>query len=254
MNLEQHLRSTGRKILAPYVTCGFPSREEFPALVAALPGAGADMIEIGVPFTDPLMDGPLIQRASQAALAAEMRPPAVLQVMDALPHKIPYVLMTYVNPVLAMGYSRFASEASQAGASGVIVPDLPAEEAGQQVEACREQGLAAILLAAPTTPQNRLETIARLGSGFVYCVSSLGVTGVRESVSGRARSVVESVRRVTDRPALVGLGVSTPAQAAEVCSYADGVIVGSAFLKAVTDDGPPAGLELIRRMRNAIDE
>src|SRR5439155_3826106 len=160
---------------------------------------------------------------------AEMRPAVVLRTMSQLKLDAPYVFMTYVNPVLALGWDTFAERSADAGASGVIVPDLPVDEAGDWVPAARRHGLAPVFLAAPTTMRERLERIAAVGEGFIYCVSLLGITGVRDSLSSRARPVVELVRGVTDRPALVGLGVSTPAQATEACSFADGVIVGSAL-------------------------
>jgi tryptophan synthase alpha chain len=215
--------------------------------------AGADLIEIGVPFSDPLIDGPVIQRASDIALGAEVRPAVTIRTMESLELTVPYVFMTYVNPVLAMGEESFARAAAAAGAAGAIIPDLPVEEAGTWTAAARAHDLDVIFLAAPTTPRERIEAIEREGSGFVYCVSLLGVTGVRESLSERAKGVVSSVRDVTDRPALVGLGVSTPAQAAEVCGFADGVLVGSALIKAVMDDGVEAGVRLVKEMREALD-
>jgi tryptophan synthase alpha chain len=247
------LRSQGRKILAPYVTCGFPSPESFPDLVRGIIDAGADLLEIGVPFSDPLMDGPVVQRASDIALRAEVRPAVTIRTMESLELGVPFVYMTYVNPILAMGESEFAKASAASGASGVIVPDLPVEEAGSWVDAARGQDLAAVFLAAPTTPRHRIEAIVREGSGFVYCVSLLGVTGVRESLSDRASGVVERLRDATDRPALVGVGVSTAAQAAEACSFADGAIVGSALIKAVMDDGVEAGVGLVKQMREALD-
>jgi tryptophan synthase alpha chain len=256
VSLEERLRSlrdAGHKILAPYITCGFPSPEEFPDFLHGVVGAGADMLEIGVPFTDPLMDGPIVQRASDDALRSEMRPPVVMRTMAQLEVGVPYVFMTYVNPVLALGWEGFASCAVEAGASGVIVPDLPVEEAGEWVPVARKHGLAPVFLAAPTTTRERLAGIAEMGAGFVYCVSLLGVTGVRDSLSNRGRGVVELVRSVTDRPALIGLGVSTPDQAARAASFADGVIVGSALLKAVYDGGIESGVRLIKEMREAID-
>ena len=256
MSLEDHLRSLradGRRILAPYLTCGFPSPEQFPDLLRGVVDAGADLIEIGVPFSDPLMDGPVIQRASDIALGAEVRPAVTIRTMESLELTVPYVFMTYVNPVLAMGEESFARAASAAGAAGAIIPDLPVEEAATWTAAARKHELDVIFLAAPTTPRGRIEAIAREGSGFVYCVSLLGVTGVRESLSERASGVVTAVRYVTDRPALVGLGVSTAAQAAEVCAFADGVIVGSALIKAVMDDGVEAGVRLVKEMREALD-
>lgn len=256
MSLERDLRdlrSAGRKILAPYLTCGFPSPEVFPDLLRGVIDAGADLVEIGVPFSDPLMDGPVVQRASDTALRAEVRPAVAIRTMESLEPGVPFVFMTYVNPILAVGVEAFAKSAAAAGAAGVIVPDLPVDEAGQWTEAARARDLAAIFLAAPTTPRERIESIASHGSGFVYCVSLLGVTGVREKLSERARSVVRNVGAVTDRPALVGLGVSTPEQAAAVCSFADGVIVGSALIKAVAEDGVEAGVRLVKEMREALD-
>jgi tryptophan synthase alpha chain len=199
------------------------------------------------------MDGPVIQRASEIALGAEVRPAVTLRTMGSLEVPVPFVFMTYVNPILAMGEAEFASRADSCGASGVIIPDLPVEEAGGWLVHAGQRGLATVFLAAPTTPRDRLDAIVREGAGFVYCVSLLGVTGVRESLSERASGVVACVREVTDRPALVGLGVSTPEQAAEACTFADGVVVASAMLKAVMDDGVEAGVRLVKEMRGALD-
>lgn len=256
MTLEEQLREqrdAGRKILAPYLMCGFPTPESFPDLLRGIVGAGSDLIEIGIPFSDPLMDGPVIQRASDTALRAEVRPAVALRTMEAAELSVPFVFMTYVNPILAMGVETFASTSAACGAAGVIVPDLPVEEAEEWIIASRRHDLAAVFLAAPTTPRARIGAIAREGSGFVYCVSLLGTTGVRSSLSDRASGVVQRVREVTDRPALVGLGVSTPEQAAEACSFADGVIVGSAVIKAIQDDGIEAAVGLVKEMRESID-
>jgi tryptophan synthase alpha chain len=216
--------------------------------------AGADLIEIGVPFSDPLMDGPVIQRASDIALRAEVRPAVTLRTMETLDLPIPFVFMTYVNPILAMGEATFARAAVASGASGVIIPDLPVDEAGSWLSVAREARLETIFLVAPTTPVQRIDAVVREGNGFVYCVSLLGVTGVRRSLSERAKDVVDRVRAATDRPALVGIGVSTPEQAAEACSFADGVVVGSAVLKAVLDDGVETAVGLVKEMREAIDD
>ena len=256
MTLEgelRELRSAGRKILAPYVTCGFPTPEAFPDLVQGIVDAGADLLEIGIPYSDPIMDGPVIQRASDIALRAEVRPAVALRTMESLELGIPFVFMTYVNPILAMGEAEFAKASASSGASGVIVPDLPVEEAGDWLAAARTQELATVFITAPTTPRTRLQAIVREGSGFVYCASLLGVTGVRESVSERARGVVELLREETDRPGLVGVGVSTPQQAADIAAFADGVIVGSAVIKAVLDDGVDAAVSLVKQMRGALD-
>jgi tryptophan synthase alpha chain len=233
--------------------CGFPSPDAFPDLVHGVIDAGADLLEIGIPFSDPLMDGPVIQRASDVALRAEMRPSTSIRVMSAAAAAVPFVYMTYCNPIFAMGLDEFAAAAADSGARGTIVPDLPVEEAASWVAASAERGLANVFLTAPTTPRERVEAIVREGTGFVYCVSLLGVTGVRSSLSERAAAVVGLLREVTDRPALIGLGISTPAQALEACAFADGVIVGSAVIRAVQEDGIEAAVSLVKSMREALD-
>ena len=256
MTLEAHLRELrdgGRKILAPYLMCGFPTPASFPDLLRGVIDAGADLLEIGIPFSDPLMDGPVIQRASDAALREEVRPAVALRTMEVAEALVPFVFMTYVNPMLAMGLPEFAGAARASGASGVIVPDLPVDEAADWLGAAREHELAPVFLAAPTTPRERISDIVREGAGFVYCVSLLGTTGVRASLSDRASAVVRNVQEQTDRPALVGVGVSTPEQAAEACTFADGVIVGSAVIKAIQEEGIDAAVGLIKQMREAID-
>jgi tryptophan synthase alpha chain len=247
------LRASGRKILAPYLMCGFPSPEAYPDLLHGVIDAGADLLEIGVPFSDPLMDGPVIQRASDVALRAETRPQTAVRTMGSLAPAVPFVFMTYCNPIFAMGVDEFATAAVSAGARGTIVPDLPVEEASSWVAASSERGLANVFLTAPTTPRDRLEAIVSEGSGFIYCVSLLGVTGVRDSLSSRAAAVVGLVRDVTDRPALIGVGVSTPDQAVEACAFADGVIVGSAVIRAVQEEGVSAAVQLVKSMREALD-
>lgn len=256
MSLEDHLRALvggGRKILAPYLMCGHPSPEAFPDLLAGVVDAGADLLEIGVPYSDPLMDGPVIQRAADVVLRAEVRPPTALRTMQGLRAGVPFVYMTYVNPILAAGEREWAAQAAGSGAAGVIVPDLPVDEASSWLEAARGQRLAPVFIAGPTTPAERVADIVREGEGFVYCASLLGVTGVRRSLSERARGVVERVREVSDRPCLVGIGVSTPEHAVEACGFADGVIVGSAVVGAAADDGVDAAVALVKRMRQALD-
>jgi tryptophan synthase alpha chain len=247
------LRASGRRILAPYLTAGFPSRDAFPDLVRGIVEAGADMLEIGIPFSDPIMDGPVIQRASMLALESEVRPETAVHTMGSVRTTVPFVFMTYVNPVLQMGWDRFAQESAAAGACGVIIPDLPHEEAGEWASTASRHGQATVLLAAPASSDERLQAIAALGSGFVYCVSLFGVTGVRDALSEHARPLVERVRAVTDRVALVGLGVSTPKQAYEACSFSDGVIVGSAIIRAILEHGTDAAVRLVKQMREAID-
>ena len=232
---------------------GHPSPDVFPDLLRGVIDAGADMLEIGLPYSDPIMDGPVIQRASDIALKAEMRPQTAIRLIESLAPAVPFVFMTYCNPIFTMGTDEFASAAVAAGARGTIVPDLPVEEASSWVAASAERGLANVFLTAPTTPRDRLAAIVDAGSGFIYCVSLLGVTGVRDSLSERAAAVVRSVREMTDRPALIGVGVSTPAQAVEACAFADGVIVGSAVIRAVQEEGVEAAVSLVKSMREALD-
>ena len=232
---------------------GFPSPEVFPDLLAGVIDAGADMLEIGIPFSDPLMDGPVIQRASDVALRAEMRPQTAIRTISSLAPSVPFVYMTYCNPIFAMGLDGFATAAVASGARGTIVPDLPVEEASSWVAASAERGLANVFLTAPTTPRDRLEAIVDAGSGFIYCVSLLGVTGERSTLSERAAAVVGLVRDVTDRPALIGVGVSTPEQAVEASAFSDGVIVGSAVIRAAQEGGVSAVVQLVKSMREALD-
>ncbi len=255
MTIEAHLRGLrdgGRKILAPYVMCGHPSPAAFPDLVQGLVDAGADMFEVGIPFSDPLMDGPVIQHAADVVLRQEVRPGVALRTIEVLEIQIPFVYMTYYNPILAMGEDAFAARARGSGADGVIVPDLPVDEAASWITAARAHDLDPVFLAAPTTPRERLDAIVDQGSGFIYCVSLLGVTGMRSSLSVRAKGVVDAVREATDRPALVGVGVSTPDQAAELCTFADGVIVGSAVV-AAAEESVDAAVALVKEMREAMD-
>lgn len=250
MSLESSLReirAAGRKILAPFLVYGYKTDPYETA--SAFVEAGADLVEFGIPYTDPVMDGPTIATASSVALATFPGLPKVL----SSPVASPSVLMLYANQVLAYGIEKFANDAAAQGYGGVIVADLPAVEASVFTESFGSQHFARVLLASPTTTPEHLKTIAETGSGFVYCVSTLGVTGERDEVSGRARELVAKLRDVTDRPVLVGVGISTPDQAAEVCEFADGVIVGSALVNAITSGGIPEAASLVRALRTAID-
>jgi tryptophan synthase alpha chain len=251
--LEAALRSRldrGGRAFVPYVTGGHPNVD--PPLLRALEDAGADAIEVGIPFSDPVMDGGVIQRASAEALVAGATPSGVLRMIAASEVSVPVVVMTYVNPVYRRGIERFLDEAAAAGVGGMIVPDLPVDEADALLSAARERSLAAVLLASPGTARERLERIASSSGGFVYCVSTYGVTGVRDTLSDTARDVVEALRSLTDLPLLVGVGVGTPEQAAAACSFADGVVVGSALMDAVVGGDRRAAIELARRFRAAI--
>ena len=243
-------RDRGGKAFVPYLTGGFPGVDA--ALLRAVADEGADAIEVGVPHSDPVMDGGVIQEASAAALAAGARPDVVFATICEAGLDVPVALMTYLNPVLRRGVDAFLDEASKAGVGGLIVPDLPVDEAEVFDAACAARDLDAVLLAAPGTSPARLETIGARARGFVYCVATYGVTGAREALSQTARGLVEAMRAFTDRPLLVGVGIGTPEQAAESCTFADGVIVGSALMARLVEGDRDGMLELVRGFRRSI--
>ena len=224
----------------PYLMGGFPDSETALAIGEAYAQAGADLIEVGIPFSDPLADGPVIQEAGSRALAAGATPESVLELVAALSPKVPVVVLAYCNLVIARGASAFAGELSAAGASGLIVPDLPPEEAGEVAQACRDQGVALVPLAAPTSTDERLDEIARRAEGFVYAVSVAGTTGERSGEAGYG-PLLERVRAHVDLPVALGFGISTPGQAeAAAAAGADGVIVGSRLVREAAESGEPA--------------
>ena len=250
--LEDRLRSrldAGGKALVPYVTGGLPGVDA--ALLRELDAAGADAVEVGVPFSDPVMDGPVIQEASQRALESGATPASVLALIAEAGMAAP-IVMTYYNPVLAMGEERFLQETAGAGVVGVIVPDLPVDEAEAWRGRCLEANVAPVFLAAPGTDAARLTRVAEGSEGFVYCVSTYGVTGARGRLDEAARGVVEALRPLTKKPLLVGVGISTPDQAQHACSFADGVVVGSALVGRVLDDDREGALELVGSLREAL--
>jgi tryptophan synthase alpha chain len=229
-------RDEGRAALIPYVTAGYPSLSRLPGLVAALTEAGADVIEIGIPFSDPLADGPVLQRAATEALANGTRVAQILEmVRDLTPKAPPMVFLTYINPVFRYGIERFSQDAYDAGMAGLIIPDLPWAEGQDFRLAAEASGLALIPLVAPTSTDSHLQSI-RTAKGFVYGVSVTGVTGVREAVDSGVRTLVERVRRVVPLPVAVGFGIANAQQAHEVARYADGVIVGSALVRTIMED------------------
>lgn len=234
----------GRAALMPYLMGGHPDLEESKACCAAAADAGADLIELGVPFSDPLADGPVIHAAGTRALGAGVTPAQVLEVCDAAARRLPVVLMVYANVVLAGGAEAYLRRAASAGASGLIVPDLPHDEAGELRAACDAEGVALVPLVAPTTPQERLERIGRDARGFVYVVSVAGTTGERSEIDAQLPGVVERTRRTTDLPVAVGFGISTAQQAASVAELADGVIVGSRVVRAA-EEGGAAGVRAV---------
>lgn len=234
------LRASKTGGLVAYVTAGDPDIDRSTAIVLAIADAGADVIEIGVPFSDPIADGPVIQRASERALAAGASLTSALDLVAEVRRTIetPIVLFTYVNPVVRMGTDRFVARAVAAGVDGVLLLDLPLEEAGPMHEALESAGLDTILLISPTTTPARLATAAAMGRGFLYAISRLGVTGVRDNVAGTARPVVEQIRAVTDLPVALGFGISRPEHVRETCTYADAAVVGSALVQVIADAAP----------------
>lgn len=244
------VRDRGGRSFVPYVTGGYPGVDA--ELLRSLEAAGADALEIGIPHSDPIMDGGVIQEASSTALERGTRPADVLDTVRAADLRIPVAVMTYVNPVLRRGVEAFLDDAAAAGVAGAIVPDLPVDEAEAFEAAAVERGIDVVLLAAPGTAETRYAAIAAASRGFVYCVATYGVTGVRDDLGGAAREVVEALRPLTDLPLLVGVGIGTPNQAAQACAFADGVIVGSALMAALADGGAGAVQDLVEAFRTAI--
>jgi tryptophan synthase alpha chain len=248
-------RRAQRKALVVYVCAGDPDLATTEALVPRLVEAGADVVELGVPFSDPLADGPTIQAASQRALLAGTSLSGVLGLVARLRKsgcQVPLVLFGYMNPILRMGLGPFVERAAQAGADGVLVADLPLEEAAPLQQLAEGQGLSVVLLAAPTTPPERLKAIGAATSGFLYFVSVTGVTGARAELPADLPTRLAEARAATKVPVAVGFGVSTPAQARALSQYADAVVVGSAVVEALHQGGPEAGLALVRSLAAAM--
>jgi len=229
------LRAAGEIGIIAYITAGDPSLDATHKFVLALADAGADVIELGVPFSDPLADGPTIQRASERALKAGASLAGVLGLVRRIREtsQVPLVLFTYFNPVLQMGLEKFASAAAQAGADGVLVTDLTPEESEDYRRVIHAQNLDTIFLAAPTSTDQRLKQIAEVSSGFIYAISRTGVTGERSQMSSDARGLVKRIRRFSKLPVAVGFGISTPEQFAAVGKFAEAAVVGSAIVHAI---------------------
>ncbi|MGF7239076.1 MAG: tryptophan synthase subunit alpha [Frankia sp.] len=242
-------RNEGRAVLIGYLPAGYPSVDGGIDAMRAMVDAGVDVVEVGLPYSDPTMDGPVIQQAVDAALADGVRVTDVLRTVEAVAATgVPTLVMTYWNPVDRYGPAAFARDLAAAGGAGAITPDLPPEESGLWMEACRREGLDGVFLVAPSSSDERITLVSATGSGFVYATAVMGVTGARATVGGRAAGLVARVRALTDRPVAVGLGVSDGDQAAEVAGYADGVIVGSALVRALRDGGPTAVAALTREL------
>jgi tryptophan synthase alpha chain len=222
--------------------------------VAALAGAGADAIEIGIPFSDPVMDGPTIQAASALALQRGTTPSGIVSELARVDAGVPLVAMTYYNLVFRAGHRRFASELAAAGVSGAIIPDLPLEESGEWEADAAAAGIEPVLLAAPVTPDDRLERIAARSRGFVYAVGLMGVTGERSVVAASAGVLARRLKAVTDKPVLIGFGISTPAHAVAAAEAADGVVVASALMRRYLDGASPDELGAqVAEIRDALD-
>ena len=255
MTLESTLRAArdaGRKLLVPYVTGGLSA--DWVDCLRACADAGADAVEVGIPFSDPAMDGPTIQEASTAALERGATPASILDDVRSLDAGVPLVAMTYYNLVARNGEARFAGELAGAGIAGAILPDLPLEESASWEAAAAAAGVETVLLAAPVTPDDRLARIAERSRGFVYAVSRMGTTGERADLAEAAAIIGKRLKAITDKPVLVGFGVTTPEQAVAAAEHADGVIVGSALVRRLLDGvGPEGAAEYVGSLRRALD-
>jgi tryptophan synthase alpha chain len=255
MNKLQQAFANGKAFI-PFITAGDPSIEITEQLVLQMAEAGADLIELGIPFSDPVAEGQVIQDADIRALSGGV---SVDKIFDMLKHirktcNVPIAFMTYANPVFAYDADRFLKNCQEAGVDALIVPDLPFEEKGELMPFCLKYGISLISMIAPTS-NNRIHMIAREAQGFVYCVSSMGVTGVRQDISNDAKEMVKLVKEVNDIPCAIGFGISTPEQASRMAEFSDGVIVGSAIVKIVEQYGSgcvPHVAEYVRMMKNAV--
>lgn len=237
---EKAIRSAfaNGKAFIPFITCCDPNLETTAKLVPAMAQAGADLIELGIPFSDPTAEGPVIQEADLRALNAGITTDKVFALTEKLRQEtdVPFVYMTYANVIFSYGSERFCKRAAEVGVSGIIVPDCPYEERAEFAEACKKAGIVQIFMIAPTS-HDRIKAIASDAKGFLYCVSSLGVTGTRSKITTNIKGMVGVVRQVSDIPCAVGFGISTPAQAKEMADQSDGAIVGSAIVKLIAQYG-----------------
>jgi tryptophan synthase alpha chain len=253
-SLLRHRRAKGQKLFLPYVTAGLPSPQRFVELVSEV-SSFADAIEVGIPFSDPIMDGPVIQEASARALQGGVNVMGALEMIrEALRHAwIPVVIMCYYNPIHKMGKG-FVDELARSGTQALIVPDLPYEEASDLDGLLKDSEIALVQMVGPTTPEPRAAKLAKASRAFVYAVSRLGVTGVRDSLDEAASPVVERVRSHTDLPVLLGIGISTADQARQAARVADGVIVGSAIMKKVIAGDVSGAVTFCKEIRQALDQ
>jgi len=247
--LFERTRAENRAALVGYLPAGFPTKEQSIAAVEAMVAGGVDLVEVGLPYSDPVMDGPVIQAAADTALSGGTRIADVLDVVRASAAVAPTVIMTYWNPVERYGVDRFAGALADAGGSGLITPDLIPDEGAEWIAAADAHGLDKVFLVAPSSTDDRLAMTADAASGFIYATAVMGVTGAREQTSSLAPELVGRLRKVTDKPVGVGLGVSNGAQAREVAAFADAVIVGSALVRCLLDaPDEAAGVAAIRTL------
>lgn len=253
----QLLRDRQQCALIPFVTAGDPDLDTTAKALRSLDQAGADLIELGVPYSDPLADGPVIQAAATRALQKGTTLDNVLDLVKAVTPDLnaPIILFTYYNPILNRGIDKFFADIAAAGARGLVVPDLPLEEVVVVTESAQSHGIEVILLVAPTSPKERIEAIAQQSQGFIYLVSVTGVTGMRSEIQGRVQELLSELRALTDKPVAVGFGVSQPEQAAQLQSWgADGVVVGSAFVKRLAQGDPETGLAALQEFCSALNQ
>ena len=257
----ESLRDRGQCALIPFITAGDPDLDTTAKALQILDRSGADLIELGVPYSDPLADGPVIQAAATRALQKGTRLEQVLDMLKTVSPTIraPIVLFTYYNPILNRGISTFMQQAAAAGAKGLVIPDLPLEEVQEVTQAAAAAGIEVTLLVAPTTPKERIESIAQQCQGFIYLVSVTGVTGIRSGIESRVQELLTQLREVTDKPIGVGFGISQPGHARQAMEWgADAVIVGSAFVKRLAEGSAEQGLQSIesfcRSLKQSIAE
>jgi tryptophan synthase alpha chain len=245
-------REAGRKLLVPYVTGGLGG--QWTNVLRAMVAAGADAVEVGIPFSDPVMDGPTIQEASHRALQLGATPASILGELRDIDVDVPLIAMTYYNIVFRFGHRRFAHTLADGGVRGVIIPDVPLEELGDWAPAADEADIETVLLVAPVTPDDRLAELCQRSRGFVYGVNLMGVTGERPSVAQSGTVLAKRLKAATDKPVIMGFGISTPEQAVAAASEADGVVVASALMRILLDGGGPEGVaDLVGRIRSALD-
>lgn len=244
------------KAFIPFITAGDPSLDITEKLVHEMTDAGADLIELGIPFSDPIAEGPVIQEADIRALQAGTTADHIFEMVRRIrkTNQVPIAFMTYINPIFAYGVERFMKNCRQADICAIIVPDLPFEERAELQSVCQAHGVDLISMIAPTSNE-RIRSIAKEAEGFIYCVSSMGVTGVREKISNDVKEMIRLVKEVKDIPCAIGFGISTPEQAANMAEISDGVIVGSAIVKIIAEHGKdcvPFVSRYVREMKNAI--